>query len=233
MTIFARIKFYYATFIIFVGMTLMILVFPFVPKPKAQKFSSWFIGRFIFTPTLVEGTEDPQAQMFLLNHESDLDIGIMELSTSRDLAWVAKKELFDVPFYGLMLKLPNDIAVERESKTSLIKLLRDCKNRLDDGRVITIFPEGTRSHTRKMRSFKPGAKIVADKYKLRVQPVVLIATSLYYNIKTQHYNPGTIKVVYLDSFDADKDNKEWLSNLQVTMQAVYDKEINKLKRYKG
>lgn len=233
MTIFARIKFYYALFIIFFGMTLMILVFPFLGSPRSQKFSSWFIGRFIFVPTVIEGVEDPDTQMFLLNHESDLDIGIMELATEKNLAWVAKKELFDIPFYGLMLKLPNDIAVERESKTSLIKLLRDCKDRLDEGRVITIFPEGTRSHTRKMRTFKPGAKMVADKYNLRVQPIVLVASSLYFNIKTKHYQPGTVKAIYLDSFTADKRDKEWLNKLQVKMQAVYDAELKKLSRYKG
>jgi len=231
MMIFARIKFYYATFIIIIGMTLMILIFPFVPKPKAQKFSAWFIGFFIGVPIEVEGEGDPDTQMFLLNHESDLDIGLMELSTPKDLAWVAKKELFDIPFFGLLLKLPKDIAVERESKTSLIKLLRDCKERLDDGRVITIFPEGTRSHSRKLLKFKPGAKMVADKYKLRVQPVVLVATALYYNIKTKHYEPGRVKAIYLESFDADKSNKEWLNELRDTMQKVYDREILKLSRY--
>ncbi len=225
MNIFARLKWLYATVMIFVGMTLMILIFPFVPKPKAQKFASRFIQFFIFCPIKVKGSIDPNVQMFLLNHESDLDIGIMESITSKDLAWVAKKELFDVPFYGLLLKLPKDIAVERESKTSLIKLLKDAKDRLDHGRVITIFPEGTRSHSGTMRAFKPGAKMIADKNRLIVQPVVLIRTSHYYNIKTKHYSPGTITAVILESFQADRTDKEWLNKLRDTMQKVYNDEL--------
>ncbi|RUM66704.1 MAG: 1-acyl-sn-glycerol-3-phosphate acyltransferase [Sulfurimonas sp.] len=228
MKIFALLKWLYATGMIFLGMTLMIIIFPFLPKPKAQKFASRFIQFLIFCPVNVKGTIDADAQMFLVNHESDLDIGIIESITAKDLAWVAKKELFEVPFYGLLLKLPNDIAVERESKTSLIKLLKDAKDRLSHGRVITIFPEGTRSHSGVMRPFKPGAKMIADNNALRVQPIVLVNTSRYYNIKTRHYAPGTITAVILESFQADRQDKEWLNRLRDTMQKVYDDELANL-----
>jgi 1-acyl-sn-glycerol-3-phosphate acyltransferase len=173
----------------------------------------------------VEGKEDPQAQMFLLNHQSDLDICIMETLSSRDLTWVAKKELFDIPFFGLSLKLPEDISIQRDSKTSLIKFLRDAKDRLDKERVITMFPEGTRSTKGKLLPFKSGAKSVADKYKLCVQPIVLMQTASYYNIKKFYYKPGRIKVIYMDSFIADKNDKEWLKDLRVKMQRVYDDEL--------
>jgi 1-acyl-sn-glycerol-3-phosphate acyltransferase len=203
-----------------------------MPKPYSIKLSSWMVRFFLFIRVKKEGIEDPEAQMFILNHESDIDIGVMETITKRDLAWVAKKELFDVPFLGWLVKLPKDIPVERESKTSLIKLLRDVKDRIDHGRVITIFPEGTRSSKNKMLPFKAGAKIAADKYKLKVQPVVFINTASYYNIKTKHYNPGLIKAIYLDSFYADKADKEWLKELRVKMQAVYDNEISKIDDYR-
>ena len=76
-----------------------------------------------------------------------------------------------------------------------------------------------------MLPFKAGAKIVADKYKLRVQPVVLMQTAKYYNVKNFYYKPGRIKVIYLDSFIADKSNGEWLNELRIKMQKVYDDEL--------
>ena len=221
----ARISWAYATFIIFSAMTLMIVIFKLVPKPYAQKIASHFIRLLTFWSYEKIGQEDPNTQMFLVNHQSDLDIGIMEVASSRDLAWVAKKELFDIPFFGLTLRLPDDIPIERESKSSLIKLLKASKERLDQGRVITIFPEGTRSTTGKILPFKPGAKMVADKYALRVQPVVLIATSSCYNIKKYYYKPKKIKAIFLDSFIADKKDPNWLDNLRTTMQKVYDDEL--------
>lgn len=223
--IFAHISWLYATIIIFASLGLMILTFKIFPKPYSRKFSAWLIRLSIFFRVDVEGEEDPLAEMFLLNHQSDIDIAIMETITKKDLAWVAKKELFNVPFFGLALKLPEDIPVERESKTSLIKLLKDAKRVIDKKRVITMFPEGTRSGKGQMLPFKSGAKMVADKFKLRVQPVVLMQTAKYYNIKNFSYIPGKIKVIYLDSFIADKSNTEWLKELRIKMQKAYDDEL--------
>lgn len=225
MKIFAQISWLFATIIIFASLSFMILIFYIVPKPYSRKISSWLIRLSIFFNVEIDGEEDPNTQMFLLNHQSDLDIAIMETISKRDLAWVAKKELFNIPFFGLALKLPQDIAVERESKTALIKLLKDAKRVIDNKRVITMFPEGTRSSKCKMLPFKAGAKLVADKHKLRVQPVILMQTSKYYNVKKLYYKPGTIKVIYLESFIANKSDKDWLKNLREKMQKVYDNEL--------
>ncbi|MDA7817854.1 1-acyl-sn-glycerol-3-phosphate acyltransferase [Sulfurimonas sp.] len=225
MKIFAHISWFIATIIIFASLALMIITFKLLPKPYSRKISAWIIRLTTFFTTEIEGSQDPQAQMFLLNHQSDLDIVVMETITKKDLAWVAKKELFDLPFFGLALKLPQDIAVERESKTALIKLVKDAKRVIDQDRTITMFPEGTRSSKGKMLPFKSGAKIVADKYKLRVQPIVLMQTAKYFNIKNFYYKPGRIKVIYLDSFIADKSNDEWLKDLRLKMQKVYNDEL--------
>jgi len=225
MKIFAHINWFFATLIIFTSLVLMMLLYPIVPRPYSRKISAWFVRLATFFSTDVKGEEDPATQMFLINHQSDLDIAIMETISKKDLSWVAKKELFDVPFFGLAMSMPEDIPIERKSKTSLLKLLKNAKDRLNKGRVITMFPEGTRSSTQNMLPFKSGAKVVADMYKLRVQPVVLIQTAKYYNIKKFFYMPGTIKVVFLDSFIADKENENWLKELKEKMQEVYDDEL--------
>jgi 1-acyl-sn-glycerol-3-phosphate acyltransferase len=173
----------------------------------------------------MQGKEDSEVQMFLINHQSDLDIGIMETISKKDLTWVAKKELFEIPFFGLALKLPQNISVVRESKTSLVKLLKDAQTALDKQRVITMFPEGTRATQGTMLPFKSGAKIIADKFNLLVQPVVLIQTAKYYNGKEFYYKAGTITVVFMEPFLADKKDENWLQDLRVKMQKVYDDEL--------
>jgi len=225
MKIFAHINWFFATVIIFTALTFSILFYFLLPRPYARKIAAWFVRLMTFFKVDVKGEEDPATQMFLINHQSDLDIAVIETVSKKDLAWVAKKELFDVPFFGLAMSMPEDIPIERKSKSSLVKLLKNAKDRLNKGRVITIFPEGTRSRDGKMLPFKNGAKVVADKYQLRVQPIVLIETAKYYDIKRFYYSPGTIRVIYLESFIADKEDKEWLSNLRVKMQKVYDDEL--------
>ena len=225
MKIFAHLSWLIATTIIFTALTISIILYPLLPRPYARKIASWIIRITTFFSTEVEGEEDPAAQMYLINHQSDLDIGILETITKKDLSWVAKKELFDVPFFGLAMSMPEDIPVERQSKSALIRLLKASKDRLNKGRVITMFPEGTRSRTDKMLPFKSGAKVVADKYLLKVQPIVLMQTAKYYNIKKFYYKPGKIKVIFMDSFIADKNDENWLSDLRIKMQKVYDDEL--------
>ena len=225
MKILAHISWAYATLIIFIGLTFSIIAYPILPRPYARKVAAWFIRLTTFFSTTIKGEEDPDAQMFLVNHQSDLDIAVIETVTSKDITWVAKKALFDVPFFGLAMSMPEDIGVERESKTSLIKLLRAAKDRLKKKRVITIFPEGTRSNGKKMLPFKSGAKVIADQYKLKVQPIVLIETLKCYNIKQFYYVPRDIKVIFLDSFVADKNNPNWLHEVREKMQKVYNDEL--------
>lgn len=203
----------------------MITTFYLLPQPYSVKLGAWFIRLLVFIRIDVKGIPDPEVKMFLVNHQSDIDIGIIETITSQNIAWVAKKELFDVPFFGLVLRLPKDIALQRESKTALVKLLKEAKVCIDQGRVITIFPEGTRTETGIMKPFKAGAKMVADKYELKVQPVVLIATAQYFSNKRKIFRPGTVTAVFMEPLIADKNDQEWLKNTQIQMQKVYDDEL--------
>ena len=232
MKIFVHISWFIATVIIFTALTLSIFLYYLVPRPFARKISAWIIRLTTFFRTTTKGVEVSDVQMFLVNHQSDLDIGVMETATTKDLAWVAKKALFDVPFFGLAMSLHEDIEVERESKTSLVKLLRAAEDRLNKKRVITMFPEGTRSRTGRMLPFKSGAKVIADRYELKVQPVVLIETASCYDIKRFYYKPKDITVIFMEPFIASKDDKDWLKNLRLKMQEVYDDELANTSSYR-
>ncbi|MBP7749059.1 MAG: 1-acyl-sn-glycerol-3-phosphate acyltransferase, partial [Aliarcobacter sp.] len=57
-----------------------------------------------------EGKLDESCDMILMNHQSLLDIIVMEYIHSRDLAWVAKKEITDLFFFGHIIKAPRMIS---------------------------------------------------------------------------------------------------------------------------
>jgi len=231
MKTFAKISFYYAAAIIFIAVSFLISFFKILPKPFGIKVSSGIVNKGLLYKMNVFGKEDPDTQMFIVNHQSGIDIPVLEGCVKADLAWVAKQELFDLPWLGLGVKLPKDIPLQRESKTALITLIRDCKDRIEKGRVVTIFPEGTRSKNERMRKFRPGAKMVADKLKLRVQPVVLVHTSKTFDSGKRIFYPfRELRIIFLDAFEADKSDKEWLNNLQVSMQETYDEHSKLINR---
>ncbi len=170
-----------------------------------------------------QGTLDESCDMVLMNHQSLLDIIVIEYIHSRDLAWVAKKEITDLFFFGHIIKAPKMISVDRENKAGIIHLLKEAKDRLDKGRPIAMFPEGTRSDGKSMQSFKPGAKMVANKYNLKVQPIVLFNTRNIVDSKSLKAAPGIVKVVFLDTIQASKDTT-WFEETEERMKEVFNKE---------
>lgn len=173
-----------------------------------------------------EGTLDESCDMVLMNHQSLLDIIVIEYIHGRDLAWVAKKEISDLFFFGHIIKAPRMISVDRENKAGIIHLLKETKDRLDKGRPIAMFPEGTRSDGKSMGEFKPGAKIIANKYCLKVQPIILFNTRNIVDSKRLLAKPGVVKVVYLDPVVASKDST-WFEDTEVKMKERFNQESAK------
>ena len=172
-----------------------------------------------------QGNLDESCDMILLNHQSLLDIIVMEYIHSRDLAWVAKKEITDLFFFGHIIKAPRMISVDRENKAGITHLLKEAKDRLDKGRPIAMFPEGTRSNGKSMLSFRPGAKMLANRFNLRVQPIVLFNTRNIVDSKKLLATPGIVKVIYLEPVQADK-NTDWFEKVEEKMNEVFNKECN-------
>jgi 1-acyl-sn-glycerol-3-phosphate acyltransferase len=173
---------------------------------------------------IVEGEYDPNADMLIFNHQSMMDIVLFEAIASRDIAWIAKKEIGDIPWFGHILKAPRMIMVERESKKSLIALLKDAKERLDDNRQLCIFPEGTRTDGKVLRKFKAGAKVIAEKYNLTVQPIVIIGSIDVFDSKRATQKSGDIKVVYLPTIKANKETA-WYEEAETKMGEILKKNI--------
>ena len=170
-----------------------------------------------------QGKLDESCEMILMNHQSLLDIIVMEYIHSKDLAWVAKKEITDLFFFGHIIKAPRMISIDRENKAGIITLLKETKDRLDKGRPIAMFPEGTRSDGKSMNSFKPGAKMVANKYGLKVQPIILLNTRNIVDSKKLLATPGIVKVIYLEPVQADK-NTTWYEETEEKMREIFNKE---------
>ena len=170
------------------------------------------------------GKYDENADMLIFNHQSMMDIILFEAIAKRDIAWVAKKEIGDITWFGHILKASNMIMVERESKKSLIQLLKDAKDRLDDGRQLCIFPEGTRTDGKELKKFKAGAIVIAEKYNLMVQPIVIVGSIDVFDSKRATQKSGDIKIIYLDTVQADK-STSWYDDAESEMKTILTKNL--------
>ena len=167
----------------------------------------------------VIGKFSDEANILLINHQSMLDIIVLEEIHPKNICWIAKAQIGKIPIIGKILSLPKMIAVERENKHSLIKLLSEAKDRVENGRVLAIFPEGTRSQTKELLPFKGGAKLLVEKLNLKVQPIVIVGSDAM-KAKEFSFEKADIKLFCLDLVDTSKQN--WLEATRESMQKVLD-----------
>ncbi len=230
MKIFAKLKGIYVLIEFSLTVFIIIILMYLFPKKNREIRRKWakLQSKLIGYKVEVKGEIDPSANLLLINHQSLLDIVVLEEIHPANLAWVGKKEIEKLPLFGHIMKAPKMIVVDREDKKSLIKLLKDAKDRLKEKRVIAIFPEGTRSKGDKLLPFKNGPKFLAKKLNLKVQPVVVVNTRAVLDSKTLEVNTNKpVKVIFLDSFYPNEKDENWYEELREEMERVLKKELEK------
>lgn len=182
---------------------------------KSTKIMLFLIG----AKTKVNGTIDNNADVYLLNHQSIIDTIAFESIQKYDVKWVAKRELFEIPYLGKLFTLSEMIYLDRDNKKSLLKLLKDIKS---SKRPIAIFPEGTRIKGQELGEFKDGISFIAYKLNLKVQPIVITNSKYIADENTKTANTGTVHLTPLKTVEAK--DKEWMNNVYKDMQEVINNE---------
>jgi len=113
--------------------------------------------------------------VLVANHLSILDILVL-YALFRPFKWVAKAELFRVPFVGWNMILNDYVRIERGERESVRRMMEHCRAHLARGSPVLLFPEGTRSHDGRLQSFKDGAFKLAHDAGCPVIPVVVSGT---------------------------------------------------------
>jgi 1-acyl-sn-glycerol-3-phosphate acyltransferase len=125
----------------------------------------------------VEGSWPPGGPFVVVaNHQSVLDILLLS-HVPREMKWVAKDELFRIPWVGWMLRMSGDIAIRRGDADSGGEALARAKGYLARGMSVMIFPEGTRSARGTLLPFKSGAFRLALDAGVPVLPIVVHGTA--------------------------------------------------------
>lgn len=214
-----------------ISITIVLIVFQFIKKDqnKIWKITKiWAKSQCIAAGAKIEliGKIDENTQMIIANHQSIFDIVALDEISSRSLCFVAKKEISDIPILGNVMPISQQISIDRNDKRSSVKVLKEAKTRVNEGRIITMFPEGTRNDGKTILEFKDGAKLVADKLDLKVQPIILVNTLPVMNSKDFTARSAKVKIICLPIID--RSNPNWFENAQKEMQNVLTKELKNL-----
>jgi 1-acyl-sn-glycerol-3-phosphate acyltransferase len=119
---------------------------------------------------------DPsRTYIFVANHQSLADI-IVLLRLNHTFKYVAKSDLFRVPFLGGTLRLNKHIKLERGSVRGTYAAMEEARKWIGRSMSVAFFAEGTRSLTGELAPFKRGAFKLAIETKTPIVPVAITGT---------------------------------------------------------
>lgn len=160
---------------------LFLVVFRGSPEKVLILPKTW--GRIILAATgvsvKVEGGENldrTKPYIFAANHQSQYDIFAIQGYFNFNWRWLAKKELFEIPFFGKALKLAGNVPIDRSRGRQALKSLQEAAKRIAAGTSVILFPEGTRSLDGKLHDFKSGGMVLAIKAGVPIVPVGISGT---------------------------------------------------------
>ena len=131
--------------------------------------------------------------VFASNHSSQLDITALQWGVPNRLSMIFKKELARIPFFGWQLYLGPYVVVDRKDPQAAMKSLQRAKWVMDKKKIsVLVFPEGTRSETGEVQSFKRGAFYLAAHSGYPIVPITINGTKKIMPKGTFKLKRGTV-----------------------------------------
>jgi len=138
----------------------------------------------------------PQTGPFLVvsNHQSFLDPIFCGAPPKRHLCFLARDTLFTHWFFGRVIASVNAIPVKRDrgDLTAMKKVI----GKLQEGRGVCLFPEGTRTSDGKILPFKAGLGLLCRRGNAAIVPVVIDGAFECWPRHRKIFSPGGAIIVH-------------------------------------
>ena len=185
--------------------TAVVIVSPFVSSTRlywicagwlatAVNGGTWILGirnRVSGLENLPTGEKDPA--VLLVKHQSTWETFCMPALMPHPLAYVFKRELLYVPFFGWAMGRLDMIHINRaDGARAFAKVVQQGQRLLDEGTWVIMFPEGTRIDRGLKGNYKTGGTRLAVRTGAPVVPIAVTSAKCWPRkafIKT----PGTVE----------------------------------------
>src|SRR4030043_442752 len=159
---------------------LALITYPFDRKGKVIHHYARLWGKIALLANRVkvkrEGVENLNGggpYVFMSNHQGSYDIFALLGHLPYQFKWLAKKELFSIPFFGWAMAAAGYISIDREGTRETVEAMKVAAQKIRDGMSVVIFPEGSRSPDGSIQPFKKGGFTLAIKSKVPIVPIAI------------------------------------------------------------
>jgi 1-acyl-sn-glycerol-3-phosphate acyltransferase len=146
-----------------------------------------------------------KAVVYMPNHQSNCDPPAVAAVLPPVLI-MAKQEFFRVPILGTGMRMRGFIPVDRLNRERSFAAVEQAVAALKAGRSFLAFPEGTRSRTGRLQSFKKGVFVMAIKAGVPVVPISVSGANKIMRPGDFRIYPGTVRITIHDLVHTAKCN---------------------------
>ncbi|KAJ3244424.1 1-acylglycerol-3-phosphate O-acyltransferase [Chytriomyces hyalinus] len=153
---------------------------------------------------IIEGAEyleNTRPCVFIMNHQSELDLLVQSSFVPADCMTMAKEEFKKIPLIGSYMVLSRDaVFIKRSNLADAMATVTNATKEVIDRKVsLHVYVEGTRSYqeTNDLLPFKKGAFHTAIGNQIPIIPIVAESYHGIYNFRNKMFDGGVIKIKVL------------------------------------
>lgn len=220
--------------LIFYTMTLLAaLVFlPLIPFPRRyligaiiryERIALWVQEHVLGLKLRLVGLENLPASgpyIVAMKHQSAYETQCLH-ALFKDTAIILKRELTWIPIWGWIVASSGNVAIDRgKGRVALDSILRGAKQVFKEGRVLVIYPQGTRvgiHDTPRERPYKIGVGRIYEDNAVPVIPVAINA-GVFWPKRAFIKRPGTVTFQFLPAIQPGLPLQEFMQRLEQTLE---------------
>ncbi|NQX97275.1 MAG: 1-acyl-sn-glycerol-3-phosphate acyltransferase [Flavobacteriales bacterium] len=213
----------------------LMLIAPFLIPLTFNRQFPLYMARTIFSKGLlkiagvrlsvfgVENIPKNEPAIYIANHCSHLDIGVLCRVAPVNLHFIGKKELAWVPIVGWYMFAAGHIFIDRKNRKKSIASLKKASIKIKEGKDVIMFPEGTRSKTGEINAFKTGAFHLAIDAGINIIPIHIKGTHSLWPATNNTITPGPVTVRIGKPIDSTKYTKATIKEFVAAAKSSIEK----------
>ena len=132
--------------------------------------------------------------LMVTNHQSLLDPMLLGVRVQRPMSYMAKSELFGHKTFAWLIRSLGAFPVRQG--TGDVGAIKETVNRLKEGRMLNIFPEGGRTESGEIGPMQPGVALVVRRAGVPIVPVAIDGSYQAWPKGKKYFHRHPIRMVY-------------------------------------
>jgi 1-acyl-sn-glycerol-3-phosphate acyltransferase len=132
--------------------------------------------------------------LIVSNHQSLLDPPLLGARLPRPMSYMAKSELFRNEAFAWLIRRLGAFPVKQGAGD--VGAIKETVNRLQEGRVLNIFPEGSRTESGEVLPMQPGVGLVVRRAGVPIVPAAICGSYEAWPKGSRSFRRHPIRIVY-------------------------------------